>query len=168
MCTADLKLLGGFDAIKPALVELTEGLQMEGGGEAFCASTFWTSLWKRLALSRYSTPPTMPQLTIQQAFDLALQHHQAGRLQEAEQLYRQILNAQPNHADALHLLGVIAHQTGNHAVAVELIRKAISLNPTVGSYHNNLGNALKYQGRLEEAIASFQRALGLKPDYAED
>ena len=54
----------------------------------------------------------MSQLTIQQAFDLAVRHHQAGHLQQAEQLYRQILAQQPGHADALHMLGLIAHQLG--------------------------------------------------------
>jgi cytochrome c-type biogenesis protein CcmH/NrfG len=54
----------------------------------------------------------MAQLTVQQSFNLALQHHQAGRPREAEQLYRQILSQQPQHAGALHYLGVIAHQQG--------------------------------------------------------
>jgi len=71
----------------------------------------------------------MAQLTIQQAFDLALQHHQAGRLHEAEQLYRQVLAQQPNHAKALHLLGVLAGQVGRNDVAVDLIRRAIAFRP---------------------------------------
>ena len=57
-----------------------------------------------------------------------LKHHQAGRLTEAEACYRRILVTQPGHADALHLLGVIAHQAGRHDLAVELIRKAIQQN----------------------------------------
>ena len=55
---------------------------------------------------------------------LAVKQHQAGNLREAEDLYRQILRAEPRHGDALHLLGVIAHQVGRHDVAVEYIRKA--------------------------------------------
>ena len=54
----------------------------------------------------------MSTLTIEQAFQIAVQHHQAGRLSQAEQLYRQILAQMPNHPDALHLLGVVAHQAG--------------------------------------------------------
>jgi protein O-GlcNAc transferase len=71
----------------------------------------------------------MTQLTIQQTFDLALQHHQAGRLQEAERLYRQILTQQPEHAVAMHHLGLIAYQAGRNDAAVDLIRRAIALDP---------------------------------------
>ena len=60
--------------------------------------------------------------TIPEALAIAIQHHQAGRLQAAEQIYRQILAVEPNHADAIHLLGVIAHQVGKHEIAVEYIR----------------------------------------------
>ena len=59
--------------------------------------------------------------SIQQSFQLAVQHHQAGRLPQAEQLYRQILAQEPGHADAMHLLGVIAAQLGRNDAAVELI-----------------------------------------------
>ena len=71
----------------------------------------------------------MATMTIQQAFDLAVQHHQAGRFAQAEALYRQILAHQPNHADGLHLLGVIAAQNGRHDAAVDLFRKAIAITP---------------------------------------
>lgn len=103
-------------------------------------------------------------MTIQQAFALALQHHQAGRLGEAEALYRQILAVQPNHADALHFLGVIAHQVGRSDLAVEWIQRAVSLNPNEPGAHTNLGEAYRALGRLDEAIASYRRALALKPD----
>jgi protein O-GlcNAc transferase len=106
-------------------------------------------------------------MTIPQAFEFALQHHQAGRLAEAEALYRQILAAQPNHADALHLLGVIAHQSGRQDLAVEWIRKAIALNPNHPAAHCNLGETYRTIGRLDEAIAAFREALRLKPDFLE-
>jgi Tfp pilus assembly protein PilF len=109
----------------------------------------------------------MAQLTIQQAFDLALQHHQAGRLREAEQLYRQVLARQPEHADAIHFLGVIAHQVGRNDIAVGLIRRAIALNPNNADAHNNLGNALKDKGQLDEAIAAFRQAIALNPNIPE-
>jgi protein O-GlcNAc transferase len=67
-------------------------------------------------------------MTIPQAFDLALSRHQAGRLAEAEALYLQILAAQPNHAGAMHLLGLIAHQVGRHELAVERIQQSIVLS----------------------------------------
>jgi len=109
----------------------------------------------------------MAQLTIQQAFDLALQHHQAGRLREAEQIYRQILAQQPEHADAIHNLGMISFQVGRNDVAVELLRRAIVVNPSYAPAHNNLGNALKNKGQLEDAIAAYRRAIVRNPNYAE-
>jgi tetratricopeptide (TPR) repeat protein len=109
----------------------------------------------------------MAQLTIQQAFDLALQHHQAGRLRQAEQLYRQILARKPEHADAMHLLGALAHQVGRNDVAVGLIHRAIALNPNNAKAHNNLGNVLKDKGQLDEAIAAFRQAIALNPNLPE-
>ena len=79
----------------------------------------------------------------QALFGEALRHHQAGRLAEAEQLYRQALAADPRHPDSLHLLGVLAHQVGRSDVAVELIGQAIAARGDVAFFHNNLGNALK-------------------------
>ena len=77
--------------------------------------------------------------TIPEALALAIQYHQSGRLQAAEQIYRQILQAEPNHVDAIHLLGMIAHQAGQHGIAVELIERAIRLQGNVPVFHNNLG-----------------------------
>ena len=104
--------------------------------------------------------------TISEALAIAVQHHQAGRLQAAEQICRQILTVEPNHADALHLLGVIASQVGKQGIAVEYIRRAIRLKGNVAGFHVNLGNALKEQGKLDEAVACYRRALELKPDHA--
>ncbi len=109
----------------------------------------------------------MTQLTIQQGFDLALQHHQAGRLQDAEQLYRQILARQPGHADALHLLGVIAYQVGRKDAAVDLIRQAILIKPNYAEAYSNLGSALRDRGQLDEAIAAFRQAIALNPNLPE-
>jgi len=106
-------------------------------------------------------------MNLQQVFDLALQHHQAGRLSEAEKLYRQILAQQPEHADALHLLGVIAHQAGRNDIAIGLIRQAIMLRPNFTEAYNNLGKALKDSGQLSEAIAACRQAIALRPDFAE-
>src|SRR5579872_6596192 len=100
----------------------------------------------------------------QAAFAAALRHHQSGRLDEAERLYRQVLQGDPNHADALHFLGVIAHQRGHNDAALELLEQAIARNDRVASFHNNLGNVLKALGRLDESVASYHRALTLKPD----
>jgi predicted O-linked N-acetylglucosamine transferase (SPINDLY family) len=105
--------------------------------------------------------------TISEALTLAVQHHQAGRLDAAEKIYRLILQAEPNQADATHLLGVIAHQVGNHETAVDYLRRAIGLNGHVASFHNNLGGAYGALGRFPEAVACFRHALELEPEYAE-
>jgi tetratricopeptide (TPR) repeat protein len=105
--------------------------------------------------------------TISEALAIAIQHHRADRLQAAEQIYRQILAVEPNHAHAWHLLGVIAHQVGKYEYAVEDIERAIGLNGTEAEFHNNLGGAYCALRRIPEAVACYRRALELKPDYAE-
>jgi predicted O-linked N-acetylglucosamine transferase (SPINDLY family) len=102
---------------------------------------------------------------IQEIFAEALRHHQAGRLTDAERLYRQVLQADSQHADALHFLGVLAHQLGRNEIAADLIQKAIAQNGRVPAFHNNLGNALKAQGKSAEAIACYGRALSQQPNH---
>ena len=97
----------------------------------------------------------------------ALRHHQAGELSEAEQIYLQALAIDPQHPDALHLLGMVAYQTGRDEAALDLIRKAIAIKGDAASYHSNLGNVLQSQGKLADAGVCYQRALVLKPDLAE-
>ena len=104
-------------------------------------------------------------LTIQQAIDLAAQHHKEGRLSQAETAYQRILESDPNQPIALHLLGVVAHQTGKNDVAVDLITRAIAIDPDLAEAHSNLGTALRDLGKLEEAVTSYHKALSLKPDY---
>ena len=110
---------------------------------------------------------TMAQLTVEQAFQLAVRHHQAGRLAQAEPLYRQILSRQSNHADALHNLGLIAHQVGRNDAAADLIRRAIALKPGDPAAHFNLGVALQAKGNLDEAISAYRQAISLRPTYAD-
>jgi tetratricopeptide (TPR) repeat protein len=97
----------------------------------------------------------------------ALRHHQAGRLAEAEVIYRQILAVNACDPDSLHLLGMIEHQRGNHELAVSTIQRAIAIRPDEAAYHSNLGTILHAQGELDEAAACFERALALKPDWGE-
>src|SRR5271165_156835 len=101
---------------------------------------------------------------IDEMFAVAAHRHRAGQLKEAEHLYRQILQANPQHADTLHLLGVLSIQGGRNDIAVDLISKAIAENDRVPSFYNNLGNALKGLGRLQQAALSYEKALALKPD----
>ena len=105
-------------------------------------------------------------VTVPEAFALARDHHQAGRLAEAEGLYTRILAVAPGHADCLHLMGVLANQTGRSELAARLIGEAIARDGGDPACHSNLGNALHALGRLEEAGESYRRALALKPDYA--
>jgi tetratricopeptide (TPR) repeat protein len=100
-------------------------------------------------------------------FKVALKHHQAGQLAEAERLYRQILAIDANHVKSLHFLGVIAHQVGRHEVAVALIGQAIAHNKRVPMFHYNIGEALRRLERLDEAARHYRKAIKLKPDYAE-
>ncbi|HWB10396.1 MAG TPA: tetratricopeptide repeat protein [Pirellulales bacterium] len=133
------------------------------------------------------------------AFQQALEHHGAGRLEEAAELTRQVLRAEPQHAEAAFLLGVIAYQAGDCASAAEQIGRAIAIAPGEGRFHsglglalmrlgrtaeaegslrraiavdddaesrNNLGNCLKDQSRLDEAIAEYGQALARNPQYA--
>ena len=88
----------------------------------------------------------------------AVEHHNAGRLPEAEALYRQILAIDPNHVDALHNLGYLASQVGRDDIAVELIGRATTIDPTQAVAFNNLGNALAAKGAFAEALAAFHRA----------
>jgi tetratricopeptide (TPR) repeat protein len=108
-----------------------------------------------------------PSPAAQRVFAAALQNHQTGRLKEAERLYQQVLAVNSRHSDALHLLGVIALQTGRKGFAADMIGKAIAINPNVAAYHSNQGAALSERGRLDEAAACYHRALALKPDYPE-
>jgi predicted O-linked N-acetylglucosamine transferase (SPINDLY family) len=99
-------------------------------------------------------------------FDEALRHHRAGRLLEAERLYRQVCAADPTHAGGFHLLGVVAHQLGRPDAA-DSIRRALALKPEAAAIHNDLGAVLAAQGKFADAAASFARAAALAPDFAE-
>ena len=93
--------------------------------------------------------------------------HQQGQLQEASQIYERVLQVDPKHFDALHMLGVIADQTKNHQTAVDLIGKAISINSNNPAAYSNQGAALKKLGQFSAAVASYDKAISLKPDFAE-
>jgi len=106
-------------------------------------------------------------MTIEHAIAIASQHHEAGRLTEAERIYRWILAQRPDHADALRLLGMLAVQTGRWNAAVDLLRRALRSRPDHPETHQTLGNALSALGRLDEAIAAYRQAVHFKPDYVE-
>lgn len=105
--------------------------------------------------------------SVSEILGIALQHHQAERLPEAESAYRQILLGDSHNVDALHFLGVIAYQRAEHKKAEDLISRALQLRDSNAPAHNNLGNALAAQGKLKQAVASFLSALALDPDYVD-
>jgi predicted O-linked N-acetylglucosamine transferase (SPINDLY family) len=109
----------------------------------------------------------MSELSADQAFALALQHHRAGRLAEAERGYREILQREPEHADSLHLLGVIELQSGNFTSALALVQRAVALRPDAAVCRNNLGQIFDRLGRHDEAARCYEAAIGLDPGYAE-
>jgi protein O-GlcNAc transferase len=109
----------------------------------------------------------VPQGSAERAFALALEHHRAGRLAEAERGYRDILQRQPQHADSLNLLGVIALQTGNLEAALALVQRAVALRPDAAVCRNNLGQILERLGRDDEAARCYEAALALDTGYAE-
>jgi tetratricopeptide (TPR) repeat protein len=102
---------------------------------------------------------------MQPVFDRAFAAHRDGRLDDAERGYRATLDSNPVHVDALHLLGVLRHQQGQHAEAVVLVRRAVDLRPEDAALQLNLGNALKALGQLDGAIERFRNALTLAPGF---
>src|SRR5882762_3191771 len=104
---------------------------------------------------------------VSRKLDAALPDGVAGRLHEAEAAYREMLAVDPENIDALHFLGVISHQRGEHGRAAELISRALERNPSNAPAHNNLGNALVARGKLNEADVSYLNALALDPDYVD-
>lgn len=97
----------------------------------------------------------------------AVQLHGAGELDQAATLYERVLDLDPKHPDALHLLGMVALAKGDAARAEKLILQAIKRNPAAALYHVNLGNALLDQGKPEQAVDPLRRALRLQPDSVE-
>jgi len=99
-------------------------------------------------------------------FNLALQHHRSGRLIEAERLCLQISAIDPNHVGSVHLRGLVSHQL-DRGNAIELLARAVAIEPNYPEGHNDLGVVLTAQGKYSEAAACFMRAVTLRPNYAE-
>ena len=117
-----------------------------------------------------SPKPQTP--AIQRNIDLAVHHHKAGRLPEAESIYQEILKTDPNQPVAMHLLGVIAYQAGKSDVAVDLITKAISIKHDFAEAYSNLGIVMKDSGnpisaRLGFLISYFKTLGGLNSTQEE-
>ena len=100
-------------------------------------------------------------------FQEGLSLHQQGQLEQARLAYERMLALHPGHADAMHMLGVMAMQSTNYALAVELISVSVQANPVNATAQLNLGLAYKELQRFEQALSCFQQAIHLRPDYAQ-
>ncbi len=104
---------------------------------------------------------------IDQEFAEALRCHRAGQLSQADELYRRVLDAQPDHVECLHHLGVIALQTGRHDDAKSLIAEAIARDDRIPECHYHIGLACALLGDMDAAAVHNRRAIELVPDYAD-
>jgi predicted TPR repeat methyltransferase len=110
------------------------------------------------------TPPR--ELTLEEAVAVAILLQKNGQLVEARELYRRVLDTAPNHPDALHYAGVLAHQQGHSDEAVGFIERSLSVAPGRADCYNNLGIIFQSTGRLPAAIDAYQQAIAIDPRHA--
>src|SRR5438046_1243173 len=110
---------------------------------------------------------TLSELSVEDALSLAIQLHRAGHLDDAEALYRRIIEANPGQPDAIHFFGLLLHRRGKSEEAIELIEQSIRLDPEEPNRYNNLGNVLIEQGKLAEATGAYEKAIALQPGHAD-
>jgi tetratricopeptide (TPR) repeat protein len=127
----------------------------------------WDELFERIAAALPVRAATPAPAAVAHTWGQALAHYQTGRLTEAEEACRQVQDAEPCHAEAVHLLGVLAHQKGRNDEAAGRLALATRLCPDNAGFHYNLGVAQQMLGRLDEAAASYRQALHLQPDHAD-
>lgn len=95
----------------------------------------------------------------------AIRYQRNGQAVEARACYQQLLQAAPDHPDALNLLGVLEYETGNCSAAIPLISRAIQSAPEQPSFFSNLGNVFRGIGRIQKAISCYQKSIALSPDF---
>lgn len=100
---------------------------------------------------------------LEKQLDLGIEHHQSGRLEKAEACYQQVLQWQPNQADAWHLLGLIAYQQEQYKTAIERINHALQLNAKAAIFHNSLGSVYQKLYNFDQALECYQKAIQLQP-----
>ena len=106
----------------------------------------------------------MDQVEVMERLRAGLAHHQGGRADEADRIYRAVLAVAPANADALHLLGVLEAQRGRADSALPLLRRAVAAAPQLAEFHRHLGEVEQMAGRRQEALQSFARALQIDPN----
>jgi protein O-GlcNAc transferase len=102
------------------------------------------------------------QIPIEQAKEVARDHHRAGRLPIAKEIYRQILNAQPGHYLAMHNLGILLHQCERNQEALEWVTRSIQLSPRASCY-TTLGEVYRALGKFDDAANALRKAIELEP-----
>jgi len=122
----------------------------------FCCKTFLAGIIEGSIMSGIS---------IVKALEMAMEQHQSGHFQRAQDLYLSILEQDPGNVDAIHLLGVLAHQGKRSDLAIEYIERAISQRPDEPVFHFNYADCLAAVGRTADAIQSLKTATVLAPDY---
>ena len=105
-------------------------------------------------------------VTLDEAMNMALTFQRRGQLAEAEEVFARVLDVVPEHADALHYAGVLAHQQGRSDEGIALIRRSLDIAPDRADCYSNLGIIFKAQGRIDDAVEAYQRAIALSPDHA--
>jgi predicted TPR repeat methyltransferase len=109
---------------------------------------------------------TLREVTLDEAMTIAITFQKRGQLAEAEQVYRKVFDVLPDHVDALHYAGVLAHQQGRSGEGVALIERSLAIDPHQPDCYNNLGIILRALGRFDEAAAAYRQAIALNPDHA--
>lgn len=104
---------------------------------------------------------------LQSLLEQGFQHHQAGRMKEAEDFYRRALKADPDNPDGLHLLGIVVNADGRTDEAMELLENAVRGNPENAEFSNNLGQVYKTAGRLKDAIDAYHDAIAANPNFSD-
>jgi predicted TPR repeat methyltransferase len=122
----------------------------------------------RNLLQQTTEPSEAPtrELTVEEAVSIAILLQQNEQFAEAEAVYREILDVDPDNHRAQHYAGVLAHQLGRHDEAVALIERSLALEPEQADWHSNLGIVLQTQSRFEEAISAYRQAIALDPNHA--
>jgi tetratricopeptide (TPR) repeat protein len=115
--------------------------------------------------TRGDAPVPAPELTPGHALILAEQKRRHGLLADADELGRQAIGGAPDSAEAAHLLGLVAYQSGKLSEAIEYMRRAVTIRSDVALYYANLGELCRLAGRIDEAIAAGRRALEIHPDH---
>jgi predicted TPR repeat methyltransferase len=106
------------------------------------------------------------EVTLDEAMSIAILMQRQGKLADAEDVYRRILKLVPEHPDALHYSGVLAHQQGRSEEGIALIERSLALVPGQADCYSNLGIIFKALGRMEQAVAAYERAIAIDPEHA--